>query len=51
MAHSCPNCDSQCYCDGDIDDCLIDRDEDVESCTHCLGREDEGEDAELEAQQ
>ncbi|MCE5309669.1 MAG: hypothetical protein LLG20_18700 [Acidobacteriales bacterium] len=39
MAHSCPECGQVCYCGSDIDDCLFDFDEDVEACTHCLGRE------------
>ena len=34
MAHSCPECGQVCYCNGDIDDCLNDFDEDVEKCTH-----------------
>lgn len=41
MAHSCPDCGSTCYCGTDIDDCLFDFDEDIEACTHCLGRGDE----------
>lgn len=40
MAHSCPECGSACYCGGDIDDCLLDFDEDVEACTHCDGADE-----------
>ena len=40
MAHSCPDCDSTCYCGGDIDDCLLDIREHVIACTHC---DDKGE--------
>lgn len=36
MAHSCPECYETCYCNGDIDDCLFDFDEDVEACNHYL---------------
>jgi len=36
MAHTCPECGSQCYCNGDIDDLLLDNDEDVEACTCCV---------------
>lgn len=35
MAHSCPECYLTCYCNGDIDECLFDEDENVEACTHC----------------
>lgn len=42
MAHSCPDCYSICYCGGDIDDCLLDFDEDVDACAHwkLCGRDD-----------
>lgn len=35
MSHSCPDCGMTCYCNGDIDDCLFDFEEDVIACTHC----------------
>jgi hypothetical protein len=35
MAHECPGCGYVCHCGGDIDDCLLNRDEDVATCTHC----------------
>lgn len=41
MAHSCPECGLTCYCGGDIDDCIFDFDEDVETCEHCFDREDD----------
>ncbi len=40
MAHTCPECGQACYCNGDIDDCLNDFEEDVMNCTHCDGVED-----------
>jgi hypothetical protein len=42
MAHSCPDCGSTCYCNGDIDDLLLDDDDDVNACTHYLQRECDG---------
>ena len=41
MAHNCPDCGQCCYCGKDIDDCLLDNDEDVEACTHCLYSDDD----------
>jgi hypothetical protein len=35
MSHECPDCGYWCYCGGDIDDCLLNFDEDVDQCTHC----------------
>ena len=35
MAHECPDCGLICYCNGDIDDMLLDNDEDVVMCSHC----------------
>ena len=35
MAHSCPDCDQTCYCNGDIDDILIEDEEDVRRCVCC----------------
>jgi len=40
MAHSCPDCSQACYCNGDIDDCLLDDDDAINACTHC---DDEGD--------
>ena len=39
MAHTCPDCGQYCNCNGDIDDCCNDFEEDVMRCTHCDGRE------------
>ena len=44
MAHECPDCGSWCHCNGDIDDCLLNCDEDVDACDHCDGRDDDLED-------
>lgn len=41
MAHECPDCGQTCYCNGDIDDCCFNFPEEVEKCTHCLGKENE----------
>lgn len=35
MAHSCPECGLLCHCNGDIDDCCFDFEEDVIRCDHC----------------
>jgi hypothetical protein len=35
MAHECPDCGMQCHCGGDIDDCCLNAEEDVNACTHC----------------
>lgn len=35
MAHTCPTCGQWCYCNGDVDDCCNDFDDDVEACMHC----------------
>lgn len=45
MAHECPECWQTCYCGSDIDDCLFNRDEDVNRCTHCPigGKPDDNE--------
>ena len=40
MAHTCPDCGSVCYCNGDIDDILIDGLDYDGSCTHCDDRDD-----------
>lgn len=47
MAHECPDCGLACYCGGDIDDILLDDDDAVNGCTHCLHedvREDDCDD-------
>jgi hypothetical protein len=43
MAHECPECGQCCYCNGDIDDMLLNTEEDVIACDHCPcdGSEDE----------
>jgi hypothetical protein len=41
MAHECPNCGSICYCNGDIDDLLLNCDDDVNKCICCLENEDD----------
>ena len=43
MAHECPNCSLICYCNGDIDDMLLNDEEDVVMCTHCEYEDDEDE--------
>lgn len=45
MAHSCPTCGQACYCQGDIDDILLDTDEAVNACDHC---DEDGEDGEYQ---
>lgn len=41
MAHECPECGQMCYCNGDIDDCCNNFEEDVMRCTHeCAAAED-----------
>lgn len=39
MAHQCPECGQMCYCNGDIDDCCFDFDDDVDACTCCYCEE------------
>lgn len=46
MAHSCPECGSQCYCNGDWDDCCNDFDEDVDNCIHWMECKDNEDDYE-----
>ena len=36
MAHTCPECGQACYCNGDIDDCLNQFEDDVNNCVHYL---------------
>lgn len=35
MAHSCPECGQTCYCNGDIDDCVLDDEAAVIACDCC----------------
>lgn len=35
MAHECPECGMQCYCNGDIDDMCLNTLEAINRCTHC----------------
>jgi hypothetical protein len=37
--HSCPDCDSACYCGGDIDDVDCGDELAEENCAHCAGRD------------
>lgn len=41
MAHECPNCGLICYCNGDIDDMLLNLDRDVNRCIHCPESDDD----------
>ena len=41
MAHTCPVCGQTCYCNGDIDDIILDTEEAVAKCTHCSEYEDD----------
>ena len=34
MAHECPECGQTCHCNGDIDDCCNNFEEDVINCQH-----------------
>ena len=38
MAHECPDCGMLCHCNGDIDDCCNNFDEDIARCNHCDGK-------------
>jgi hypothetical protein len=44
MAHTCPDCGQVCYCNGDIDDCLNEFEEDVINCNHWMQCEKESDD-------
>ena len=35
MAHECPECGMVCYCNGDIDDLVLNCKEDIVACRHC----------------
>ena len=48
MAHECLVCGSWCHCNGDIDDCLLNDDEDVDNCDHCLGKDGDEDEYELD---
>ena len=41
MAHECPDCGMVCHCNGDIDDCCFNFEEDVMKCDHYLQCESE----------
>lgn len=41
MAHSCPDCNSACYCGGDIDDIFFEDSEEEMLCTHCCDHEED----------
>ena len=41
MAHTCPNCGSMCYCNGDIDDICLDMADDIMACTCCDEEDDD----------
>ena len=44
MAHECPECGQLCYCNGDIDDIMLDTDESYLLCCHYLSPECAGYD-------
>lgn len=54
MAHECPDCYQVCYCNGDIDDLILNEEKDLIACTHCLHAEEDadremfGDDADFE---
>lgn len=48
MGHTCPACGQACYCNGDIDDCINDFEEDVMNCTHYLECQQEDQEFERE---
>ncbi len=41
MAHECPDCGQVCFCNGDIDDLVLNLEEDVIKCHHCPSEYDE----------
>lgn len=41
MAHECPDCGYTCYCNGDIDDILLNDEDACAHCRHCEDLEDE----------
>ena len=34
MSHECPDCYELCFCNGDIDDCMLNSDDAVNHCEH-----------------
>ncbi len=44
MAHTCPKCGQMCYCNGDIDDCCFNFEDDVMRCDHWKQCEQEPDD-------
>lgn len=44
MAHECPICYMNCYCNGDIDDICLDGTDEQTFCTHCNEDDEEGDD-------
>jgi hypothetical protein len=49
MAHKCPDCGQVCYCNGDMDDILLNIPDDINRCIHftqpeCSGFEDKDSD-------
>ena len=48
MAHECPDCGSLCYCNGDVDDRLLNDEEDVIACTHYKKCEADSNDCDME---
>jgi len=40
MAHTCPKCGQRCHCNGDIEDCCFDFDDDVDGCICCIDDDD-----------
>jgi len=46
MAPECPECGVICHCNGDIDDCLNNFEDDQNRCTHYLECERDQEDYE-----
>lgn len=42
MAHECPECGLMCYCNGDIDDFLLNGTDEEFGCTHYLRPECDG---------
>jgi primosomal protein N' len=49
MAHECPDCGQVCFCNGDIDDLILNLDADVIRCHHCPSVSDDDDCDEPEA--
>ena len=45
MAHECPDCGYTCHCNGDIDDCCFNFEEDIVRCKHCPEEDEDGADS------